>query len=283
MLADERHFGRAAHRLGISQPAVSQQLNRLEAQLGVRLVERGRARVALTDAGRAALASARTAVRAADAAEAAARAHATGLRGQLRLGISPGAHYVAQRLLVEFADTHPEVRVRAQQDSTGVLADLVARGRLELALGFCPQHVDGISSQPLWEERAVLAVGSDHRLATRSAVALADLQDETFALVDAQDGRGYNEAVVSHCRLAGFEPRVPPRPAGPMAWETAVRRDGCVGLTTRLSAVSTARGVVLLALDPPVTFPLALLRGPVDGPAARAFAALAVRGHTAGR
>src|SRR3954465_13322512 len=98
-LADELHFGRAAERLDLTQPALSQQIKRLELQLGVTLFARTRNSVALTPAGEAALPHARQAVDAATAAVAAARAVADGVRGVLRLGISPGAHYVAQTLL----------------------------------------------------------------------------------------------------------------------------------------------------------------------------------------
>jgi hypothetical protein len=115
-----------------------------------------------------------------------------------------------------------------------------------------------------------------------STVALADLAHETFALVDERDGAGYNRAVLAHSRAAGFEPRTRSEPRGPMAWETAVRSEGCVGLTTRSSAPSTARDVRLLELDPPASFPLELVRpaGPEAAlrPAARAFAELARAG-----
>jgi hypothetical protein len=105
---------------------------------------------------------------------------------------------------------------------------------------------------------------------------------ETFALVDALDGAGYNAAVIDLCRGAGFEPRLHPRPHGPMSWETAVRHERCVGLTTRTSGPSTAHDIRLLDLDPPASFPLELVEpdGPVAArrPAASAFAAL-VREH----
>jgi len=265
--------------LARAQPALSQQIARLERQLGVRLFDRTRTSVELTEAGSAALASARTAVDAAAAVEEVARSHARGERGELRLGLSPGAHYLAQSLLAEFARRRPKVRVRASQDSSGALAERVADGRLELALGFCTEPRDGVDCERLRDEPVVVAVASDHPLAARQAVALADLAGETFALVDAHDGAGYNRAVVDRCRAAGFEPRTRPDPRGPMAWETAVRSEGCVGLTTRSAAPSTARGVRLLDLDPPATFPLELVQpaGPEAArrPAARAFAELA--------
>jgi LysR family transcriptional regulator, benzoate and cis,cis-muconate-responsive activator of ben and cat genes len=279
VLADELHFGRAAERLDITQPALSQQIKRLELQLGVRLFARTRAKVELTEAGVAVLAPARVAVEAAATIDELGRGFGRGELGELRLGISPGAHYVAQALLSEFARRRPSVRVRASQDNSGALAAQIAEGRLEVALGFCTAPTPGVLRDPLFDEPAVVAVAAGHRLAKKSAVALRELADQRFALVDSQDGRGYNLTVISLCRAAGFEPRTAPNPQGPMAWETAVRAQGCVGLTTRSAAASTARGIRLLRLDPPTTFRLELLQptAPKETrrPAARAFAQLA--------
>jgi len=243
MLAETLHFGRAAERLHLSQPTLSQQILRLERQLGVTLLDRNSRRVALSEAGEAVLEHARAAVAAAAAVDAISREHAEGRRGPLRLGFSPGVHYFAQRLLAELG---PDVRVSARQDNTGVLSDLVA-------------------------------VREDHPLARRGSVALADLARDTFALVDAASGPGYNAAVVERCRAAGFEPRTESDPHGPLAWETAVRSGGCVGLTTRSAAAGTSRGVRLVRVRPRVTFPIALLRSGPLSPAARTFATLALR------
>jgi DNA-binding transcriptional LysR family regulator len=277
VLAEELHFGRAAARLHITQPALSQQIARLERQLAVRLLERTTHRVELSPAGRAVLEPARAAVRAADAAAAAARAHAAGEAGELTLGFSPGAHYVAQAALARLARERPALRVRARQDNTGVLVRLVAAGELEVALGFCAEPAAGVERAVVQAERVVLAVGERHPLARRDAVALADLAAETFALVDAQDGAGYNAAVREHCRAAGFEPRTLADPHGPLAWETAVRLNGCVGLTTRASSASTAHGVRLLRVEPPVAFAIHLLTGAALAPGARAFIGVLLR------
>src|SRR5918998_4690724 len=111
-LADELHFGRAAQRLHVAQPALSQQIRRLEVQLGTPLFARTRRRVELTEAGAAILPRAREAVAAAASVEEIGRGFSRGERGRLRLGISPGAHYLAQALLSEFAALQPHVRVR---------------------------------------------------------------------------------------------------------------------------------------------------------------------------
>jgi DNA-binding transcriptional LysR family regulator len=280
VLAEELHFGRAAVRLHVTQPTLSQQIRRLEAQLGVTLLDRTSRSVELSEAGRALLGHARAAVEAADAAQAVGREFAAGRRGELRLGFSPGTHYIAQRMLAELSRTSPEIRVSARQDNTGVLTRLVGAGELEVALGFCSEPGADVAVEPLLEERAVLAVHQDHPLARRRSVTLAELDRATFALVDPAGGPGYNAAVRAHCRSAGFEPRVTPRPHGPLAWETAVRTGGCVGLTTRSAAPATARCVRLLRLEPPVAFPIALVHARAMGPAARAFAATA-RGYRA--
>jgi DNA-binding transcriptional LysR family regulator len=286
-LADELHFGRAARRLDITQPALSQQVKRLELQLGVRLFARTRARVELTEAGAAVLAPARVAADATDTIDELGRGFSQGELGELRLGLSPGAHYLAQTVLAEFTRRRPKVRVRAQQDNSGLLASRVADGGLEVAIGFCTPPTPGVVCEPLVEEPVVVAVGARHGLADSGAVTLAELSSETFALVDSQDGRGYNRAVVELCRAAGFEPRTAPDPQGPMAWETAVRTQGSVGLTTRSAAVSTARGIRLMRLDPPAAFRLELLEpaAPEEArrPAARAFAELARREARRGR
>src|SRR5918998_4033317 len=90
VLARELHFGRAAVALHVTQPALSQQIRRLEEQLGVALFARTRSSVELTDAGRAALPHARRAVDAAAAVTDVAAAFARGERGELRVGLSPG-------------------------------------------------------------------------------------------------------------------------------------------------------------------------------------------------
>ena len=275
-LAGELHFGRASAALNVTQPALSQQVKRLEDQLAVRLFERTRSSVELTDAGRAALDAARRAVDAAGAVDAIAAEFAAGERGALRLGLSPGAHYVSQTALASFQRARPNVRIDAVHDSSGALARRVAAGALDLGIAFCTGEVSGVAREHLREEQAVLAVPADHRLADAASVSLARLAGERFALVDADDGPGYNEAVVRRCREAGFEPRLRQDPRGPMAWEVAVRSEGCVGLTTRSAAPSTARGVRLVRLEPRVTFLLELIRPADDAgrwpPTASAFA-----------
>jgi DNA-binding transcriptional LysR family regulator len=275
ILADELHFGRAAQRLSIAQPALSQQIKRLELQLGVELFERSRNHVELTAAGGEMLPHARSAVEAAAVVDEIGSAFAHGERGELRLGLSPGVHYIARTLLAELGKRMPDVDVRALQDSSGALAEGLARGELDVAIGFCAEPADGIELEHLVDEPAVLAVAEGHPLADRDRIPLSELRGERIALVDARDGPGYNRAVVELCRAAGFEPSTVEDPSGPMAWETAVRSGEAVGLTARCAAVSSARGVRLVELTPERRFQVQLLRAAVERPVARTFSELA--------
>jgi DNA-binding transcriptional LysR family regulator len=257
VLADELHFGRAAERLHITQPTLSQQLKRLEQQLGVVLFARTKRRVELTEAGGAILPAARAAVGGAAAAAEAAAGIADGSHGELRLGVSPGAHYAVQVALDVF-NRHGEVRVRARQEPTALLAEHVSAGDLDIAVGFCTQAGAGVSPEALLDEPAVVALGRDHPGADAGTLDLRALAQETFAMVDERDGPGYNRAVLAMCRRSGFEPRVAGTRDGPMAWEAAVAR-GCVGVTTRSAVHARAGHLRVVSLRGAANFTLELL------------------------
>ena len=257
VLADELHFGRAAGRLHVSQPALSQQVKRLERQLDVTLFARTKRRVELTEAGAAVLPAARAAVQAARATAEAAAAHAAGRHGELALGYSPGAHHAVQVALDAF-NRDGEVRVRARQEPSRLLAEHVAAGDLDIAIGFCTPPHPGVRADTLLSEPAIAVLRRDHPLAGAESLELSELAAETFALVDDRDGPGYNALVRDMCRRAGFEPRAAGAGRGPMAWETAVA-DGCIGLTTRSTVHARARHLAIVTLRDAEHFPLDLL------------------------
>lgn len=281
VLAEELHFGRAAERLYVAQPAVSQQMQRLEDQLGVRLFERSTQHVSLTPEGEAILPYARQAVAAAAAVERAAREISAGDEATLDVGLSPGVHYLAERALASLAASDPQVRVRAIAANTGSVARHVADGSLEIGLGFATAPTPGVRLEAVAHVPAVAAVASHDQLAARRSVALRELSGRSFAQVDPLDGPGYNEAVRDLCREAGFEPGVAGQASGPMAWETAVRSGDCVGLTTRVSAASTVRGIRTIELEDQALFRIDLLtpetaEGRLSA-AARSFTAALIR------
>jgi DNA-binding transcriptional LysR family regulator len=210
-VAETLHFGRAAARLHLAQPAVSQQVRRLEDALGVRLLDRDRRSTALTAAGQAFLPRARRALAASADAVQAAGAAARGELGRLRVGVAPsaaaGSVLVAVReILEESPSLAVEVRELAQSDLVAALR----HGELELAVGAVlrlPPRDTGISWHPVGEERFVVALPAHHRLARSDGpVSLTDLDGEPFVSFARDDGPRYDEAVRAVLGAAGTTP-----------------------------------------------------------------------------
>jgi DNA-binding transcriptional LysR family regulator len=261
-VAEELHFTRAAARLHMAQQPLSASIRRLERELGVELLHRTTRRVELTDAGAALLERAREAVRAADAAFDAARATGRGEAGVVAIGVSPGVRYGLDPLFDAIRDRYPRLRVRLRQASSYLVVEDVAAGALDLGIGFCAVAPASLAARRLKDDPVMVTVASDHPLAGRDRVDLTDLREETFALDDPDDGAGYNAAVLTLCSTAGFEPHVRYVHPDFDAWEGAVLRDGCIGLTTPSAVQGSRRGMRILALTPPSTFPVDLLWRP---------------------
>ena len=206
-VAEEAHFTRAASRLHVAQPALSQQIRAFERELGVELFERTSRSVRLTPAGTALLPQARRALAAADDARRAAVEQSLEPAGPVRLGVTPttGAHLLPARLAA-FARAHPRVELLLREGGALALEEELASGRIDLAVITLPPHHDGLQTATLLSEELLLAVAPDHPLAARSEVALEELAAEPFVLY--REGYGLRDAVLSACRLAGFTPRV---------------------------------------------------------------------------
>jgi DNA-binding transcriptional LysR family regulator len=180
--AEEGHFGRAAERSNIVQSGLSASIRSLERELGTRLFNRTTRRVELTESGRALLPEARR-VLAATASAREAVADVEGLeRGTLSLGIMQSL--VAVRLpalLARFHSLHPAIDIRLRQAGAGLLLQDVREGRLELAFASFPETPPpGLVGHELLNETMTLACASDHPLAEKASVSLADLRGEDF-------------------------------------------------------------------------------------------------------
>jgi DNA-binding transcriptional LysR family regulator len=207
-VAEELHFGRAARKLYIAQPALSQAIAQLEHELGVRLLDRNSRHVGLTDAGRTFLDHARRTLDAADRAVEVARRGADGSVGSVRLGYSPlFRHSVLPTVVRAFAERFPDVHLRSQEMFSGPVVDALGRGELDVALVGFPPALPGVDAAPLIREPFVVAVAADTPLGRRERVALAELADETFLLWRPEVSPGLRDRVVELCRGAGFEPR----------------------------------------------------------------------------
>ncbi|MEV0401724.1 LysR family transcriptional regulator [Actinoallomurus sp. NPDC050550] len=268
VVAEIGHFGRAAERLHIVQPAVSKQIAGLERELGLTLFDRSRRTIRLTADGEAFLPHARRALQAIDRAARAAADLAAGTTGILRVGGSHGLGRRIEEILTEFRGTHPGVTIHLTTTSStpGKLAAILA-GDLDAAFVTAPPSTDGIVVHHLWDEPLLLAVPAGRAATAADLVALADLP--LARSVREEDPGGF-DLITDVCRAAGFVPRPGPAVvnvqdvlAGPVAagdcW-TLLPSGGIRGDSVAVAFVEPSRPVrlpVALALPHPNERPLA--------------------------
>ncbi|MEU6479951.1 LysR family transcriptional regulator [Streptomyces sp. NPDC047017] len=206
-VAEELHFGRAADRLHIVQSAVSQQIQRLERDLGAELFDRSPRRVRLTAAGERLLPQARTVLAAAERARAAVAPPAG-----LRIGTSTGLGGHLDRVLAAFAERAPDVPVELASLPVADRPARVAGGELDAAFVRAADPVPGLRVVPLWQDPLVAALPASHPLAARAELDLAELAGLPLTLTSRRDNPALVDLVIGACHAAGFEP--PPGPAG---------------------------------------------------------------------
>jgi DNA-binding transcriptional LysR family regulator len=215
VLAEELHFGRAAQRLGISQPPLSQQIRVLEHALDARLFERTNRRVELTDAGRALLVEARATLQQAERAATIVSRAQRGEVGELEIGFTPSAAMIAPftNTILAFRKALPGVRLLLEEQVTMEQIDALEERRLQI--GFlrypeAPPLSAAVAAIELHREPLVAFMRADHPLARRKrgAVALAALASEPFVFFPRGSGTTLHDQVMGLCRNAGFSPRI---------------------------------------------------------------------------
>ncbi|MFF5503173.1 LysR family transcriptional regulator [Streptomyces roseolus] len=232
-VAREGHFGRAAELLGMSQPPLSQSIQRLERMLGVRLLDRGPGGARPTAAGRVFAADAQRLLDLQGAAVARARRVADGVEGDLRVGyVSLLSNLYLPAVLRAAAEKLPGLRIHLRHGSSAGVADQVRTGALDLGFLRDPARLSAdLVSTVVATERIEAAVPRGHRLAGTRGIELVRLRDEDFALPDPTALPVLAEQVHLACHRAGFTPR------------GAVLADDLSGL---LSHVAAGRCVSLL-------------------------------------
>ncbi|MGI5335921.1 LysR family transcriptional regulator [Streptomyces sp. CA-181903] len=209
VVAQEKHFGRAAERLGMSQPPLSQSIQRLERVVGARLFDRGPGGVRPTAAGKVFATDAQRLLDLQTAAVARARRVASGMEGGVRVGyVSLLSHLYLPPMLRAAAEQLPGLRVHLQHDSSAGVIDQVRGGTLDLGFVRDPARLtDDLISTVIATERIAAAVPRDHRLAGATGIDLAELADEDFVLPDPTVLPALAEQLQVACREAGFAPR----------------------------------------------------------------------------
>ncbi|MEU4340574.1 hydrogen peroxide-inducible genes activator [Nocardia sp. NPDC023852] len=229
-IAEYRHFGTAAARLGVSQPTLSQALAALENGLGLQLIERSTRRVLVTAAGMRLLPKAMATLEAAD--RFVASATGDGLGGTLRMGIIPTvAPYVLPGLLPELRKKLPALHPQIIEDQTARLLDGLRTGVLDVALLALPTEVPGLVEIALYTEEFVLVTARGHELAGRKDLSASALDALPLLLLD--EGHCLRDQTLDVCRSADAHP-------------AAVGDTRAASLATVVQCVAGGLGVTLI-------------------------------------
>lgn len=190
VLAQELHFGRAAHRLHITQPSLSQLIRDLEVRLGFRVVERTTRKVILTDAGRSFLDDAEAILRHLDRATISARAEAGQAANTLRIGtILPTTFEFLPMALARFRHRYPSAEVYIETKESTDLVRAVERGLLHVALLRAPKSAGTLKIETIRRESFLAVMRADHRLAARQVLEMSDLKSEKIVRLARDDLR----------------------------------------------------------------------------------------------
>jgi DNA-binding transcriptional LysR family regulator len=210
-VAEERHFTRAAERLGIQQPPLSRQIRQLEEEIGAPLFRRLSRGVELTESGTLLLDEARRLLQQLERIKLEVQNRARGEGGRISVGFA-GATYFAPsvtRIVREFRERHPGVSVSPVQSNTPWLVDALRSREIDIAFIRPPVgHGEGLAAEPIIDEPMLAVLPGSHRLASEKAIALADLAEEVFILFPRSIGPGLYDSLIAGCQKAGFSPRL---------------------------------------------------------------------------
>jgi DNA-binding transcriptional LysR family regulator len=265
-IAEERSFTRAAERLWVAQPGLSAQMRRLEAELGVQLLERHSRGIAMTPAGELFLERARVALAASDTAAATGRDLEAGIVGTLRVGVAGAAVWpLASTFLQRFNRERPGIELSVLQAYSASLWRDLRDGRLDALLTPAGSVPAGMRVLDLGSAEWVALIGTGHPLAGIGPLPAAQLDGERIAVTGHRDGAAFDAAVADLLGELGVSAELVSGAPWPAA-HAAVTGNDLVGLTTAPHALPA--GVLARPLEPRRTLSFELLwRDEVPSPA----------------
>lgn len=261
-VAEEGNITRAAEKLGIGQPPLSQQIQAFERELGVRLFDRTGNGVVLTDAGKAMLADARRLLQDVETAALNAQRAGRGELGHLNLGFTASAafHPIVRSLIRSFRNRYPAIGLTLTEGTTAHLLDLLGDARIDLAFLRPGMHAfDGVALQEIANEPMVAVLPVTHPLAKSRSILLSALAQESFVLIPRAASPMLHGEILSACRAAGFEPNLGQQAPQLSSVVSLVAAEFGVSLVPASVSQFHAEGVVYVdILDPKVHSRLAL-------------------------
>src|SRR5215468_10157993 len=231
-VAEELHFGRAAVRLGIAQPPLSQQIRQLEQELGVTLFHRTKRRVEITPAGQAFSEEVRQVLAQAERAVSTAQRAGRGEIGQLDIGFAPSADLdILPRVLRVWNARFPAVEIDLHPLLPSAQTEALRDGRIQIGFVRLPLEESALVVETIQREPLLAVLPAGHALARRARVRLAELGGDRMIMFPRRMAPGYYDLLISACRSAGFTPRVLQEPGS---------------IQTNLGLVSAGLGVTLM-------------------------------------
>ena len=208
-VAQSLHFGKAAERLQVTQPALSHQIRRLEQQVGAPLFERTSRQVRLTAAGQALVPQARRVLADLERAIFHCRAVAAGGAGHLKIGsIGAALSSFTPNLIRALHDQLPGLALQLTQMDSPLQLAALRIGELDMGIVRAPGPAAGVAFEDLFAEPMAIAVPESHSLASADIVTAADLRSEPFILWPRAASPLFQDQVLAYCAEAGFRPRV---------------------------------------------------------------------------
>jgi LysR family hydrogen peroxide-inducible transcriptional activator len=257
LVATAKHlnFRAAARECHISQPALSGQIARLEAELGVSLFERNRRRVLLTPVGEAIVERAKRLLADLDDLGAVAQVHAEPLGGQLRLGVIPTiAPFLMPEALPLIRRACPDLEVLLREEQTGRSLELLEQGKLDAVLLALEAELGDVQTLPVFRDAFVFAAAAGHPLANRKALRTADLEGERVLLLE--DGHCLKDQAWAICQGGGVRDYVDFRATSLGTLAQMVSSGAGVTLLPQLSVPTVGKlpGIVVRPFVKPVPY-----------------------------
>src|SRR5271154_2588192 len=206
-VADTGNFSRAAERCQVAQPSLSQQVLKLEGDLGVKLFDRLGRSVRVTEAGRAFITRARAILEQIDEARSSAAANDADLHGSVAVGVIPTvAPYLMPAYTAAFAKKYPDAKLRIVEDTTSILVEGLRDLSIDVAILALPLRHKDLELFPIRTEPLFAALSTDHPRASANSLALKDLRGESFVML--RDGHCFRDLSIATCTRARVTPHI---------------------------------------------------------------------------
>ena len=203
-VAEELHFGRAATRLHISQPPLSQQIRQLEEELGVKLFHRTKREVRLTEAGKRIVSEAEQVLAQVEKFTKVAAQAGEGEIGYLSIGVPGGMNEILVETLRVFCKRAPGVHIELQYMSTGTQIEALREGRLHVGFVNSPVYDAALATESILKESLWIAMPKNHPLTKFKRLPITALADQRFILFPRRVTPGLHDLIASMCRAEGF-------------------------------------------------------------------------------